>query len=159
MAVSVISCKKENNNAGAGNHSCGKRNTPAPAGLAGNWASGYASFAEVVDTFTGKHLGNAWSSGKFFKFTSKGKGAEFYYLVETQFSQAATKATGNITFDAGFTAEEGAFTLYTCWAHYNGRGTTTVNRDATESELENNLSIKFSTAWKVNGYALNPTEK
>lgn len=144
MAVSVISCKKESNGTPGGNSSCGKPSTATPAGLNGNWASGYGSFLEVIDTYNGNRLGSAWASGKFFKFTNNGKGAEFYYMVESQAFQSATKATGTIAFDAGSTAEEGSFTFYPCWAHYKGWSTsTTVDRDATATELEDNLTIKF----------------
>ena len=144
VATSVISCKKDNNNSTAGSGNCGNPSTAAPAGITGNWASGYGSFLEVVDTYNGKHLGNSWSSGKFFKFTNNGKGAEFYYMVESQTFQSATKATGTIAFDEGSTLDAGSFTFYPCWAHYKGWSTTTtVDRDATNAELENNLTIKF----------------
>jgi hypothetical protein len=117
--------------------------TPAPEGLAGNWSSGFASMTQLVDVYTGKLVGNAWLSGKFFKITQDGKNAEFYYTVETQYTQAATKAVGTIAFDEGSTSTEGSFTFYAGWAHYNGWGTTTVDRDATEEELSNNLTGKF----------------
>ncbi|MES2851007.1 MAG: hypothetical protein V4685_18290 [Bacteroidota bacterium] len=144
LAVSVISCKKESNSTPAGSSSCGNPSTAAPAGLAGNWASGYGSFLEMVDTYNGQHLGSAWSSGKFFKFTNNGKAAEFYYMVESQTFQSGTKATGTIAFDEGSTMEEGSFTFYPCWAHYKGwSASTTVDRDATSAELQNNLTIKF----------------
>ena len=77
------------------------------------------------------------------KITADGKNAEFYYTVETQYTKAATKAIGNIAFDEGSTLTEGSLTFYAGWAHYNGWGTTTVNRDATDQELSNNLTRKF----------------
>jgi hypothetical protein len=98
---------------------------------------------DLYDVYTGKWVGNAWLSGKVFHITSDGKNAEFYYTVETQYMQAATKVAGNIAFDEGSTATEGSFTFYAGWAHYNGWGTTSVNRDATADELSNNLTRKY----------------
>ncbi|HRH59330.1 MAG TPA: hypothetical protein PL045_02110, partial [Chitinophagaceae bacterium] len=69
--------------------------------------------------------------------------AEFYYTAETQYLQAATKVTGTIAFDEGSTSAEGSFVFYAGWAHYNGWGTTPVNRDATEDELNNNLTARY----------------
>jgi hypothetical protein len=123
--------------------SCNKPVSAAPSGLAGNWASGYSSMTQLVDVYNGRYVGNAWVSGKFFKFTNNGKGAEFYYTAQAQFAQTATKATGSVSFDAGSTANEGSFTFYPCWGHYNGWGSIRVDRDATASEIENNLTVKY----------------
>lgn len=117
--------------------------TPAPQGLSGNWANGFASLLQLYNVYTGKLVGSAWQSGKAFKITADGKNAEFYYTVETQYTQAATKAVGNIAFDDGSTATEGSFVFYAGWAHYNGWGTTSVNRDATADELSNNLTRRY----------------
>ena len=134
-------CKKDNSHPGGSTSDL--PSTPAPEGLTGNWANGYVSMTQVVDVYTGKIVGNAWQSGRFFKITSNGKNAEFYYSVETQYMQAATKATGAIAFDEGSTAMEGSFTFYAGWAHYNGWGSTTVNRAATKEELSDNLTRKY----------------
>ncbi|TKK65976.1 hypothetical protein FC093_18405 [Ilyomonas limi] len=123
--------------------------TPPPTGLQGTWASGFASMLELYDVYTGKVVGPAWKSGKVFSFTADGKNAEFYYTMETQYMQSATKAIGTIAFDEGSTATEGSFVFYAAWAHYNGWGTTTVNRDATEEELSNNLTGRY--AYKMDG--------
>ena len=117
--------------------------TPAPAGLTGNWASGFASMLQLYDVYSGDLIGPSWQSGKCFKITADGKNAEFYYTVETEYLQSATKAVGTIAFDEGSTATEGSFTFYAGWAHYNGWGTTTVNRDATNDELSNNLTGRY----------------
>lgn len=117
--------------------------TAAPAALTGNWASGYTSLTQVVDVYDGRYLGNTWQSGKFFKITADGKNAEFYYMAQSQLAQTATKATGTIAFDAGSTAQEGSFTFHACWGHYKGWGTTTVDRDASESEVKNNLTARY----------------
>lgn len=147
-------CKKDNGS--QANETCNNSpHTAAPAGLTGNWASGYASFTEVVDTYDGHHIGNAWSSGKFFKFTNDGLGAEFYYMAESQFTQAATKATGTIDFAAGSDAQSGSFTFHPCWAHYKGYGTTTVDRDATSDEL-NNLTVTYSYLMDGNWLKIQP---
>ena len=141
-------CKKDNN--AQTNESCNNLpHSAAPAGLAGNWASGYASFTEVVDVYDGHVVGNAWQSGKFFKITSDGRNAEFYYMAQSQYSQTATKATGTISFDAGSTEEEGSFTFNACWAHYKGWGSAIVDRDATAEEVQNNLTKKYF--YKVEG--------
>lgn len=137
-------CKKDKKNQVPPNESCNNLpHTAAPEGMAGNWASGYASFTEVVDVYDGHVVGNAWQSGKFFKITDDGRNAEFYYMAQSQYSQTATKATGTISFDEGSTAEEGSFTFNACWAHYKGWGSTIVDRDATEAELSNNLTKKY----------------
>lgn len=125
------------------NNSCNKPASATPAGLTGNWASGYSSMTQLVDVYNGKYVGNAWVSGKFFKFTGNGNGAEFYYTAQAQYAQTATKATGSIFFDAGSTAAEGSFTFYPCWGHYKGWGSINVDRDATSTELENNLTVKY----------------
>src|SRR4051812_22645748 len=88
-------CEKDHDNDAA---SCDNPHNAAPAGLAGGWASGYSSFTEIVDTYDGHYLGNAWQSGKYFKFTNDGLGAEFYYMASSQYSQTATRATGAISF-------------------------------------------------------------
>ncbi|MFT3700860.1 MAG: hypothetical protein QM802_00700 [Agriterribacter sp.] len=117
--------------------------TAAPEGLQGNWSSGFVSMTQLVDVYTGEYVGNAWKSGKFFKITADGKHAEFYYAGQSQYLQSATKAIGTIAFDDGSDATEGSFVFYAGWAHYNGWGTTPVNRDATKQELSNNLTAKY----------------
>ena len=134
------SCKKEHTSPNANFDTPA---TPPPGGLEGNWASGFSSMLELYDVYTGKSVGPAWQSGKAFSFTTDGKKAEFYYTFETQYTQAATKAIGTIAFDEGSTATEGSFTFYAGWAHYNGWGTTNVNRDASKEELSNTLTAKY----------------
>ncbi|MBY0537099.1 MAG: hypothetical protein K2P88_14710 [Chitinophagaceae bacterium] len=136
----MASCEKEETNAVS---DCGKPASAAPAGLVGNWASGYASMTQLVDVYNGKYVGNAWVSGKFFKITNNGKGAEFYYSAQSQYAQTATKATGSIFFEAGSTATEGSFIFSPCNAHYKGWGSIVVDRDATATELENNLTARY----------------
>ena len=133
------SCKKEHNPPTDFNTPA----TPPPGGLEGTWANGFASMLELYDVYTGKVIGPAFKSGVVFTFTADGKSAEFYYTAETEDMQAATKATGTIAFDEGSTATEGSFRFYAGWAHYNGYGTTTVNRDATKAELANNLTSRY----------------
>lgn len=134
------SCKKDQSGPG------GDFNTPAtaaPEGLTGNWASGFSSMLQLYDVYTGKLVGPSWQSGKCFKITADGKNAEFYYTAQTQFAQVATKAVGTIAFDGGSTSTEGSFMFYAGWAHYNGWGTTTVDRDASKDELSNNLTGRY----------------
>src|SRR5690242_15461434 len=116
------SCEKDSSQPGNTNYDL--LATAAPAGLTGNWSSGFASMLQLYDAYTGDLVGPTWQSGKFFKITADGKNAEFYYTAETQYLQSATKAVGTIAFDAGSTATEGSFTFYAGWAHYNGWGTT-----------------------------------
>jgi hypothetical protein len=142
LLFTTQSCEKSQNSVEP--EACrGLPNTSAPAGLSGNWASGYSSYTQVVDVYSGKYLGNAWQSGKFFMFTQNGKNAEFYYTASSQYSQTALKAIGSIAFDGGSTAEAGSFTFYACNAHYKGYGSSNVDRDATDAELTNNLTIKY----------------
>ena len=142
LSTTVISCKKEQNSKPGGSN-FDLPSTVAPDGMAGNWSSGFASMTQLVDVYTGQYVGNAWQSGKFFKITPDGKNAEFYYTAESEYLQSATKAIGNIAFDEGSTATEGSFVFYAGWAHYNGWGTTPVNRDATSEELSNNLTARY----------------
>jgi len=140
VLATIVSCKKNSDNPGSNFNT---PSTPAPEGLTGNWSSGYASMTDLIDVYTGQSVGNAWVSGKFFKITPDGKNAEFYYSVEAEYLQSATKAVGTIAFDEGSTSTEGSFVFYAGWAHYNGWGTTTVNRDATADELTNNLTERY----------------
>jgi hypothetical protein len=151
----ATSCKKEHTGPG------GDYNTPAtppPAGLQGNWASGFANMIELHDVYTGEIIGPGWQSGKVFTFTADGKNAEFYYTAETELMQSATRAVGTIAFDEGSTAEEGSFTFYAGWAHYNGWGTTRVNRDATKAELANQLTGRYSYRMEGDWLRLQPGE-
>lgn len=142
LLLFAVSCEKEKDG-GANVQDCNKPASTVPSGLAGNWASGYASMNQLIDVYNGKYLGNAWVSGKFFKFTNNGKGAEFYYTAQSQYAQTATKAIGSVFFDAGSTATEGSFTFYPCKAHYKGWGSISVDRDATEAEIADNLTVKY----------------
>jgi len=139
LATSV-GCKKDSAQPGSNYDT---PSTPAPQGLTGNWASGFESMLQLYNVYTGDLVGPSWQSGKVFKITVDGKNAEFYYTAETQYLQAATKVVGTIAFDEGSTITEGSFTFYAGWAHYNGWGTTTVNRDATDGELSNNLTGRY----------------
>jgi hypothetical protein len=123
--------------------------TAAPAGIAGTWANGFTSMTQIVDAYTGQWLGNTWQSGKSFSITNDGRNAQFYYMAQSQYSQSATKASGSIAFDPGSNASEGSFTFYACSAHYKGWGSTIVDRDATQSELKDNLTSKYY--YKVEG--------
>src|SRR5690349_12104233 len=155
VIITGTSCKKDHTGPG-GNFNTPA--TPAPAGLEGYWSSGYQSLTDLYNVYTGEYIGNKWVSGKLFKFTSDGKNAEFYYSLQTPTMQAATKAVGTIAFDEGSTADEGVFTFYAGWAHYNGWGTTNVNRDATKQELSNNLSGMYSYKWDGQYLRISPGE-
>jgi hypothetical protein len=135
------SCEKTDDDLGGA--SCDLPHSAAPADLQGGWANGFTNHTNIIDVYNGQWLGNTWSSAKYFHFTSDGKGAEFYYMAQGQYFQSATYAKGTIEFDAGSTAESGSFTFYACNAHYKGWGSTTVDRDATDEELQNNLTGKY----------------
>jgi hypothetical protein len=135
MSVFVASCEKD------GDASCDLPSTSVPEFLVGNWANGYNSFTQIVDTYNGQYLGNAWQSGKSFRFESNGKNAEFYYMATAGFSAStATRAIGTVEFHG-----DGSFTFHACKAHYKGwqGGTLTVDRDATSEELANNLTRRY----------------
>ena len=116
-----------------------------PEGLAGDWASGFSSFTQIVDVYTGKHLQAAWQSGKFFRFHPNGKDAEFYYMADGFSINTSTYATGTVKFAPGSTAQKGSFTFYACKAHYNGweYGKQKVNRDATAEECKTLLTETY----------------
>jgi hypothetical protein len=138
IAVTAISCKKDNKR----NASCNLPSTSVPSEMVGGWANGYNSFTQIVDTYNGQLLGNAWQSGKYFYFEPDGEYAEFYYMVNSGLSSSsATKAIGTVSFDEA----EGSFIFHCCSAHYKGwqNGTLTVDRDATQDEVENLLTQKY----------------
>jgi hypothetical protein len=59
----MAGCKKDKDGV-----SCNLPSTPVPDEIAGQWASGYNSLTQIVDTYSGKYLGNNWQSGKYFSF-------------------------------------------------------------------------------------------
>lgn len=118
-------------------------NTYAPSPLVGEWVNGYTSLTQVVDAYDGRYLGSTWQSGKYFKITDDGRNSEFYVMAKSQYSSFATRATGTIRFDVGSTKESGSFTFLALKAHYKGWGSSQVDRDATETELKNNLTTKY----------------
>jgi hypothetical protein len=125
--------------------------TYSPSPLVGEWVNGYTSLTQVVDAYDGRYLGNTWQSGKYFKITANGKNSEFYVMAKSQYSSFATKASGTIRFDAGSTKESGSFTFLALKAHYKGWGSSQVDRDATETELKNNLTERlaaYSAGWR-----------
>ena len=99
VAVLVVTgCKK--NKDGNGRVNCSLPSTPVPSEMVGNWANGYNSSTQLVDTYNGQYLGNAWQSGKFFHFSEDGKYAEFYYMANAGLSSStATRVIGTVTFD------------------------------------------------------------
>lgn len=140
-ALFLASCEKDNNDAAA--TTCNNPHNAAPASLTGGWANGFTSFTQIIDAYDGHIIGNSWQSGKYFKFTGDGLGAEFYYMAASPSMQLATKATGTIAFLSGSDAESGAFTFHPCYAHFKGFGPTNVDRDATPGEL-NSLTITYN---------------
>ncbi|RYH31683.1 hypothetical protein EON65_02225 [archaeon] len=117
--------------------------TYSPPKLVGGWASGYTRFNQVVDAYDGRHEGNTWQSGRYFKITDDGRNSEFYFMMKSPSSSSAIKAAGTIRFDVGSTEQSGAFSFLALKAHYKGWGSVSVDRDATESELKNSLSGKY----------------
>jgi hypothetical protein len=143
MAVLFLSaatgCEDPNKDTACG----GLPHNAPPAELTGGWANGYASFTQIIDAYNGNVLGNTWQSGKYFRFTPGGQDAEFYFMAQSQYSKTATRVSGTISFDEGSTADNGSFVFHACSAHYRGWGSVTVDRDATEEELQNNLTRRY----------------
>jgi len=117
--------------------------TYAPPKLVGGWSNGYNSFNQVVNAYDGRQLGNTWQSGRYFKITDDGRNSEFYFMTKSLSSSSAVKAVGTIRFDVGSTEQSGGFTFLALKAHYKGWGSVSVDRDATEAELRNDLSGKY----------------
>jgi hypothetical protein len=141
-------CKKEKD--GGKSVSCNLPSTPVPSEMVGNWANGYNSSTQLVDTYNGQYLGNAWQSGKFFHFSEDGKYAEFYYMANSGLSSStATRVIGTVTFDEA----EGTFTFHGCKGHYRGwqNGQLTVDRDATQDEVENYLTQTYYYSFEETG--------
>lgn len=147
-AIAGTGCKKDNDENAAA--SCNLPSTAVPASMVGNWANGYNSSTQLVDTYNGQHLGNAWQSGKYFSFSADGKHAEFYYMANAGLtSSTATKVIGTVTFNQ----QEGSFVFHACQGHYRGwqNGVMTVDRDATTQELANNLTQKYFYSFETTG--------
>ena len=153
LLLAGSSCTKDG---GLNGGSCSLPHNDAPAALKGGWANGFTNHTQIIDVYNGKWLGNTWSSAKYFKFTDNGKGAEFYYMAQGEYFQAATYAKGNIEFDEGSTEQSGSFTFYACKGHYKGWGTNSVDRDATDEELQNNLTAKYYYEMQGEWLRINP---
>ena len=124
--------------------------TPVPAQMVGKWASGYNSFTQIIDTYNGQYLGNAWQSGKYLNLESNGKYAELYYMANAGLSSStATMAIGTVTFNEN----EGYFLFHCYKAHYKGwqSGVRTVDRDATADEVANLFTQKFYYSFETTG--------
>src|SRR6476661_10783688 len=141
--TSLSGCVKSVDNDGLVRSGCRQPHNAAPVELRGGWANGFSSYTQIVDAYNGNILGYTWESAKYFSFTADGTGAEFYYMAKGQYSQAATKAVGTVEFDPGSTAQSGSFTFYACQARYKSWGNPSVDRNATDEELHNNLTRKF----------------
>ena len=118
--------------------------------MVGNWANGYNSSTQLLDTYNGRYLGNAWQSGKYFHFSPDGKYAEFYYMDNAGLSSStATRVIGTVSFDEA----DGSFIFHACKAHYRGwqNGSLTVDRDATEDELQQFLTQKYYYSFEQTG--------
>lgn len=155
MAVLLFvagSCEKEDMVGG----SCELPHNAAPAELQGGWANGFTNHTQIIDVYNGQWLGNTWQSAKYFKFTSNGNDAEFYYMAQGQYSKSATYAKGSIEFSEGSTAESGSFTFHACKAHYKGWGSVSVDRDATDDELQNHLSGTYYYEMQGQWLRINP---
>src|SRR3954471_6646459 len=101
MGVAVLaifsSCKKDS--ADPGGISCDLPSTSVSNEIAGTWASGYSSWTDIVDAYSGEVTGNNWQSGKVFHFPKNGKDAEFYITASAGLSmKTATRATGTVEF-------------------------------------------------------------
>jgi hypothetical protein len=150
-------CVKSVGNDGLVRSGCKLPHNTAPAALRGDWASGFNSMTQIVDAYDGHFEGYTWESAKVFNFTADGTGAEFYYMAKGEYFQSATKAIGTITFDEGATEENGSFVFYACRAHYKGWGTTSVDRDATDEELQNSLTHRYYYAMQGNWLRIDPS--
>lgn len=154
LLVGASSCEKDGGGLGGG--SCSLPHSAAPAGLEGGWANGFSNRTQIIDAYNGNILGYTWSSARYFNFTSNGEGAEFYYMAKGQFSQVATNVQGSVEFDPGSTAESGSFTFYACKGHYKSWGNPSVDRDATDTELQNNLTARYYYEMQGEWLRINP---
>lgn len=155
LLLFATSCEKEGKEQGEACNSL--PHNAAPAELVGGYASGFSSFSQLVDIYTGKVTGPSWQSGKFFRFTQNGQGAEFYYTAQSQYSYVATKASGTIAFDEGSDANSGSFVFHACSGHYRGWGSLTVDRDATAEELQNSLTHRYYYRMEGNWLRIDPS--
>lgn len=150
VAIACAGCEKNNDETSSPTTSCNLPSTAVPASMVGKWASGYNSSTQIIDTYNGQYLGNAWQSGKYFSFSADGKYAEFYYMASAGFNAStATKVIGTVTFNE----TEGSFVFHACQGHYRGwqNGVKTVDRDATASEVANQLTQKYYYSFETTG--------
>lgn len=150
--LAFSSCEKDDLAGGA----CDLPHNAAPAALKGGWASGFNNMTQVLDAYSGHFEGYTWESAKYFSFTNNGKGAEFYYMAKGQYAQTSTHAAGTIEFDDGSDAESGSFVFHACKAHYRGWGSNAVDRDATDDELQNNLTRRYYYVMDGNWLRIEP---
>jgi hypothetical protein len=149
VAIAGAGCEKSNDDT-MSSASCNLPSTAVPASMVGKWASGYNSMTQIIDTYNGQHLGNAWQSGKYFSFSADGRSAEFYYMASAGLNAStATRAVGTVTFNE----QEGSFTFHACQGHYRGwqNAVKTVDRDATAAECANNLTQKYFYSFETIG--------
>jgi hypothetical protein len=153
FAVTVImvsaSCRKKNDDNGANSNPCNLPTSTIPSDMVGEWVSGYTSFTEIRDAYDGRSLGTTWQSGKYMRLNANGKGMELYIMGGNMYAEYATKIEGTVTYN-----DEGILQFHACKAHYNAwsYGTKTVDRDATEAQLQNMTNNnRFYIDWDESG--------
>ncbi len=125
------SCSK--NSEGSGGISCDLPSTEVPEEMVGNWVNGYNSATQILDAYSGRYLGNAFQTGKYFHFEENGKNAQFFLMANAGLSgNTATKVIGTVEF-----LNDDSFIFHACKAHYRGwrNGSLVVDRDATADEV------------------------
>src|SRR4051795_2521569 len=97
LLAALWSCKKDSG--GMGGISCNLPSSSVSDEIAGDWASGYNSWTDIVDVYSGQVVGNNWQSGKAFHFPKDGKNAEFYITASSGlYMKIATRAIGTVEF-------------------------------------------------------------
>jgi hypothetical protein len=116
---------------------CKLPHNAAPAELQGGWGHNVSSYNQLSNAYFGDIAACPWPSAMYFSFTDDGTGVEFYQMTNSQAAQSALKAIGTIEFDEGATAQSGSFTFHACCAHVKSWGTSVVDRNATDEEVQN----------------------
>src|SRR5206468_4235147 len=115
ILATFSSCKKDNGGMDAG-VSCDLPSSSISDEIAGDWASGYNSWTDIVDVYNGEVIGNNWQSGKVFHFPKDGKNAQFYITANAGlYMKTATKAIGTVEL-----FDDNSFIFHACKAHYKG---------------------------------------
>jgi hypothetical protein len=137
VLLGLSSCVKSVGMDGLVRSGCKLPHNASPAALQGGWGNNVSSYSQLSNAYFGDIAACPWPSATYFSFTADGTGVEFYRMTNGQDAQRAFKAIGTIEFNDGATAQRGSFTFHACRARVKSWGTSVVDRNATDEEVQN----------------------